>query len=136
MAETIVAACLEEMLERVKADKMPDVAAPSLASQLDTVHGGAVPAETRRPVFTGIANPSGKKNIRFDDRNNRYEITYAVKDGDKLVMRRSAKGLFVKTSYKVVTWTPEELAKAMDEAHREAKKLWKELDCSGTERCV
>ena len=136
VAETIVAACLDEMLEIVKADTMPDVAAPSIASELDTVHEERVPAETRRPVFTGVANPSGKKKIRFDDLNNRYEITYATKDGDKLVMRRSVKGLFVKTSYKGVRRTPEELAKAMDEAHREAKKLWNELDCSGTERFV
>jgi hypothetical protein len=136
VAETIVAACLDEMLAIVKADTMPDVAAPSIASELDTVHEERVPAETRRPVFTGVANPTGKKKIRFDDTNKRYEIMYTPKDGDKLSMRRSVKGLGVKTCYKGVKRTQEEFAKAMDAALREAKKLWNELDGSDAERFV
>ena len=120
----------------MKADTRQEVAAPSLASQLVTVHGGAVPEESRRPDFTGVANPSGNKRIRFDDQKNRYEIMYAVKDGDEMVMRRSVKGLYVKTHSRGVKRTPEQLEEAMDKAHKEARRLWNELDRSGQDRYV
>ena len=133
VAHKIVAACLAEMVEVVKADTMLEVAAPSLAPQLVTVQGGDGPEGSKKPEGSRVVNPSGKC-IRFDAKRSCYEITYVENVAGEIVLRRSIKGLLVKYQDRGGRRTPEQCDEQMVRAFERAKKLWNESDQSGRER--
>ena len=84
------------------------------------------------------ASPSARKDdsstakrIRFDVKENRYEVTFQDDEGK---MNRTVKGLSVRLKRSAAASTGTSIDEAMNRAYNKAKALWDHLDKSGKPR--